>query len=72
MKTNNIKTIQDLCDVAGGIQIVAAACNVHQITVERWRKTGIPEKYHPLLADKFLIFPIDLVKINKRLRKGLY
>jgi hypothetical protein len=72
MKTNNIRTIQDLSDLAGGLQIVAGACNVHQITVERWRKTGIPEKYHLILADKFGVLPIDLAKINKRIRKDLY
>lgn len=68
--TNNITTVQEICDLAGSIQRLAADLNIHQLTIERWRKCGIPNKYHLILAEKYGIFPIDLIKMNKRLRKN--
>lgn len=67
MKKTEIKTIQDLCDYVGNIQRLAADLNVHQYTVERWRRTGIPAKYHGLLVTLYDIKPIEIVSINKKI-----
>jgi hypothetical protein len=47
---NNTSLIQ-IIDALGGTRAVAVAANVHQVTVERWRKRNlIPRKYHAILA----------------------
>lgn len=67
-KNTNITTIQEICDRAGGIKQLGADLNLHTLTIERWREHGVPNKYHLILAEKYGIFPIDLIKINKRIK----
>lgn len=66
-KNKQLKTIQDLFDLAGNCQRIAADLNVHQYTVERWRKTGIPAKYHEILAELYGAFPIELYKLSQKI-----
>lgn len=40
--------VSEVIEVLGGPRDVAVIANVHQVTVERWRKRNrIPKKYHP-------------------------
>lgn len=42
-----VKTISDLIEKAGGSLKIAYDIGVHQYTVLRWRKHGVPKKYFP-------------------------
>lgn len=40
-----IKTVFDLLESVGGAARLAARLEIHQFTVDRWIKNGIPVKY---------------------------
>lgn len=46
----NIINVTQIIDLLGGSLSVAVLANVHQVTVERWRKRNvIPRKYHRII-----------------------
>lgn len=67
--TKNIRYIQDLIDLAKGPAYLAASLNVHQITVERWRRSGIPVKYWDDIFELYNVPPAVLHSVNKICRK---
>jgi len=40
-----MKTVQDLIDKVGGAKQLAILLDLHQFTVQRWLKSGVPQ-YH--------------------------
>lgn len=68
MQTTKINNIQDLYNLAGSVQRIAADLNVHQVTVERWREYGIPESYHIRLSELYGATPIELYKLSLKIR----
>lgn len=67
-KPIKLNTIQDLCDLAGSLQQIAADLKVHQKTIERWREAGIPEKYHIRLCELYGATPFELYKLSLKIR----
>lgn len=64
-----IKSIEDLFKKAGGSIHVAAALNVHQQTVVRWLKTGIPGHNWGNLAKIYGITPNELFAISEKAKQ---
>lgn len=65
---DSFKNIEDIFTKFNGPIYLAAALNLHQWTVERWRKTGIPQKYWNFLIKKVDITPGELLSINNRIK----
>lgn len=66
-----ITNIQDIYALAGGSTKLAAELNLHAITVEGWRRSGIPVKHWPSLIEKYDISPAELYYIYKLCRKAV-
>jgi hypothetical protein len=64
-----MKTLEDIYNVARGAAQMAADLGVHQFTVERWRRTGIPLKYWELLIKLYALTPAQLFLIDKKCRE---
>ena len=63
-----IKHVQDLYDHCGGVMRIAADLKVHSRTIERWNKHGIPDSYWNLLSKLYGVTPLELFKLNGKLR----
>lgn len=61
-------TIQELFEKAGGSWKLAGAIGVHQWTVERWKRSGIPYKHWLFLQQYCKVTPNDLDQINRKIR----
>lgn len=68
-QTVKISNIQDLFDMAGGAVKIAAYLKLHQYTVERWRLSGIPDKYHDSLCKKYGATPYELYSLSQKIRR---
>jgi hypothetical protein len=64
-----IKTMKDILSHTGGTIQIAAAVDVSQNTVERWKHHGIPQKYWARIQEKFGIAPLDIYAANEALKK---
>ncbi len=63
-----MKTIEDLFRRVGGSVQIAAELNLNQYSVDRWEKTGVPEKHWKMLTE-FAQIPITyLHEINEGIR----
>lgn len=51
--STKIKSIKGLFELAGGSVHIAALLNLNQYTVDRWQRTGIPQKYWDTLTKKY-------------------
>lgn len=67
-KRDYIETIEDIFNIAGGEQDLAAALDVHQVTAEGWRKYGIPIKYWEKIYSLWGITPGELYSITQKCR----
>ena len=63
-----MKTVDDLFKKAGGSVHVAAALNLNQWTVERWRQIGIPIFYWEVLKKKYGVTAEELLQMTKAAR----
>lgn len=61
-----IKTFEQLMEKLGGEVQAAALLDVHQMTVESWRrrKTGIPHKYWDAIMRKAKVSAEEMHAIN--------
>ena len=67
-----LKSVYDLFYRAGGSVQIAALLNLNQYTVDRWVRSGVPEKYWPTLVKKFGVSREELISVSdkaKRLNK---
>lgn len=55
-----MKTVGEFIEHIGGSLKLAAKFNIHQYTVDRWRKTGIPQKYWEALGKSYKVTPGEL------------
>lgn len=62
-------TIQELFNKAGGAWKLAGEYNVHQFTVERWARNGIPPKYWMPLIKKYRITLEQIEQINQNIKR---
>lgn len=69
MVREEIKNIQDFFNLAKGSVHVAAYLNLNQYTVDRWHRTGIPEKHYVLLSDKYNISIAELKHISDKAQR---
>jgi len=67
---SEIKSVEELIFAFGGPVHIASKFNVHQITVERWGKSGIPSKYWKLLSKLTGLSLDEIVAINDKVKKG--
>jgi hypothetical protein len=63
-----LKSMQDLYDLAGSSTRIAADLGLHQYTVDRWRISGVPNKYHEPLAKLYGATPYELYKLSQKIR----
>ena len=68
MSKINIKHMQDLYELGGGVMRVAADLKVHSRTVERWREHGIPDKFWEPLHKLYGVTPFELFRLNAKIR----
>jgi len=61
--------IDNLLTSLGGSCKLALRLGVHQFTVERWARQGIPLKYWDTLIKLCDITPAELFAINKKIKK---
>lgn len=66
--TKRINTIEDLFELANGCAELASKLSVHQVTVEFWRRSGVPVKYWDQLFDLYGLTPAELFSITKKCR----
>lgn len=59
-------TIQELFDRAGGAWKLAGEIGVHQWTIERWKKSGIPFKHWETLEKKYKVSANDLAEMSRK------
>jgi hypothetical protein len=67
-----LKSVYDLFHKAGGSVQIAALLNLNQYTVDRWTRSGIPEKYFSAIIRKYGVTREDLTAVSakaKRLNK---
>lgn len=65
MKTQ-INSVEDFFSHAGGAVHVAAALDLNQWTVERWKKCGIPGKHWAKLVKSYDISPEVIMAISNK------
>lgn len=70
MKKKIINTIEDLFREANGTVNVAVNLGLHQWTVERWRKIGIPIKYWEKLIKLYDLTPATLFAITQNQKRA--
>lgn len=66
----NIKTIQELYELAGSSTKLAAMLELHAYTVENWRRSGVPYKYWDCLMKKLNVTSDDLFRIWKSCKEN--
>ena len=64
-----MKNINELFIRAGGDIKVAVALDLHHLTVQRWRKHGIPLKYWEKLSKLYEITPAEIYAVNHKIAK---
>ena len=62
-----INSVAEFIEKAGGATALAARLHVHQFTVDRWRKNGIPMKYWEPLIETFGTTPAELYLLNNKI-----
>lgn len=67
-----MKNINELFIKAGGPARIAVAFDLHQYTIERWRKHGVPVKYWDKLQKLYGITPAELYTIGQAIKKSKY
>ena len=70
-KPRQLKYLQDLIDLAGSTTKLAAQLNLHAVSVEYWRKAGVPQKYWDQLFELYGITPAELNAITRQCRKAV-
>lgn len=60
--------LEELFTNAHGAIEVARKLGLHQLTVERWRKFGIPYKWFEGLAKHYKLTPEEFTVINRNVR----
>lgn len=68
MSRINIKHMEDVYEIGGGVMRIAADLEVHSRTVERWREFGIPDKFWDKLHKLYGITPFELFRLNAKIR----
>lgn len=63
-----MKHLQELFDKAGGSALFAYDLNLHQYTVERWVRHGIPYKYFGALSKKYGVTLSQLDAFNRAVK----
>lgn len=58
------RTIKELFAAAGNATQLAASLNLCALTVENWRKRGIPQKHWAAICEKYGVKPEDLYRIS--------
>ncbi len=69
MKKKIVNTIEDLFDISNGTARIAVALGVHQLSVQRWRKIGIPLKYWEQLIKLYNLDPATLYTITENQKR---
>lgn len=64
-----IRDLEALFETAGGAINIAVKLKLHQLTVERWRRHGIPQKWWTQLIKAYELSPELLHSINQRVRE---
>lgn len=65
-----LKNIQDLFTKAGGAIKIAAFLGIHQMSVDRWQKIGISQKWWEKLIKEYDVTPAELYVISKKAKKA--
>ena len=65
--SKEIKSLQELFELCGGASKIAFEIGIHQFSVERWRKTGIPAKHWPVLFRLSDATPAEVYSLNKKI-----
>jgi len=65
-----MKTFQDMLDIAGGVNKLSADFNVHTLTVQRWSRTGFPDKYILPICTRYGLATADIRRMLKKLRSA--
>lgn len=74
----NIRTVEEIINDAGGAAAVAEACAamglaekpIHLTTIHKWRVNGIPEKLWRLLIEHAGATPAELHAVNEAIRNN--
>lgn len=64
-----VKKVFEVIENAGGSLKLAYELKLHQYTVERWKKHGIPIRYWEHLEKKYGYEPGEIQMINRKLRE---
>jgi hypothetical protein len=67
-----MKNINEFFIKAGGDIKVAVALGLHHLTVQRWRKHGIPLKYWEKLSRLYDITPAEIYTVNQKILKSKF
>jgi len=62
-----LKCFDDLCDFAGNGALLAGHLNVHQYTMDRWKKNGIPYKYLKQITEICNVSLAELMHLNNQI-----
>ena len=62
-----MRSIKDLFKAAGGTAVLAAKFGLHQHTVDRWEKNGIPIYYWDVLSKRCGFTIEELFRMNLRI-----
>lgn len=68
-KAPMLKSVYDLFYRAGGSVQIAALLNLNQYTVDRWARSGVPEKYWPQLVKKFGVSREELISVSDKAKR---
>lgn len=63
-----VKKVFEIIENAGGSIKLAYELNVHQYTIERWKRFGIPPKYWSFLQKKYGVTASELLNMNEKIR----
>lgn len=61
-----IKTVYDLLESVGGAARLAARLKIHQFTVDRWIKNGVPVKYWKQIMELSGASPEVLYSVSQK------
>lgn len=64
-----MKTVGEFIEHIGGSLKLAVKFNVNQYTVDRWRNTGIPQKYWDALSKSYKISFGELYTMSRNSRR---
>ena len=66
--SKRINTIEDIFEMANGCAHLAAQLGAHQVTVQGWRKAGIPNRWWDKLFNLYGLTPGELYTVTKKCR----